>query len=112
MSWTIPAAAQELIPASEAPGVVVRALDMVTGRSEDIDIANGETRRFERLEITPDECRYPTENPSGDAYAHLTIRDIREDKPRFQGWMIASSPAISALEHPRYDVWLLRCKTP
>jgi hypothetical protein len=23
--------------------------------------------------------------------------------------MIASSPAISALDHPRYDVWVLRC---
>lgn len=106
------AVAQELVPAKRAEGVVVRALDMTTGRSQDITIANGQTKRFERLEITLEECRYPTENPSGDAFAHLIIRDIREEKPRFQGWMIASSPALSALEHPRYDVWVLRCNTP
>ncbi|MCW8843320.1 MAG: DUF2155 domain-containing protein, partial [Rhodobacteraceae bacterium] len=34
------------------------------------------------------------------------------EAPLFQGWMIASSPALSALDHPRYDVWVLRCKTP
>ncbi|MGB0800115.1 MAG: DUF2155 domain-containing protein, partial [Planktomarina sp.] len=27
------------------------------------------------------------------------------------GWMVASSPALNALEHPRYDIWVLRCKT-
>jgi len=34
------------------------------------------------------------------------------DKPVFKGWMIASSPALNALDHPRYDVWVLRCITP
>lgn len=26
--------------------------------------------------------------------------------------MTASSPALSALDHPRYDVWVLRCDVP
>ena len=29
----------------------------------------------------------------------------------FTGWMFASSPAVSALEHPVYDVWVVDCKT-
>jgi hypothetical protein len=29
----------------------------------------------------------------------------------FSGWMIADSPALSALDHARYDVWILRCLT-
>ena len=29
---------------------------------------------------------------------------------RFSGWMFASSPALSAMEHPVYDVWVLDCK--
>ena len=29
----------------------------------------------------------------------------------FSGWMFASSPAVSALEHPVYDVWVTDCKT-
>ena len=28
----------------------------------------------------------------------------------FRGWMYASSPALSALEHPVYDVWVLDCR--
>ncbi|MEO0381372.1 MAG: DUF2155 domain-containing protein, partial [Pseudomonadota bacterium] len=26
-------------------------------------------------------------------------------------WMIASAPALSAMEHARYDVWVMRCTT-
>jgi len=29
----------------------------------------------------------------------------------FRGWMFASSPALNALEHPVYDVWVIDCKT-
>ena len=28
---------------------------------------------------------------------------------RFSGWMFASSPALSAMEHPVYDLWVLDC---
>ncbi len=96
----------------EATGGVLRALDMMTGRLEDLKLGNGETVKFERLTITMRECRYPVDNPSGDAFAYLIIRDQRDPEPRFQGWMIASSPALSAMDHPRYDVWVLRCNTP
>lgn len=29
----------------------------------------------------------------------------------FSGWMFASSPALSALQHPVYDIWVIDCKT-
>jgi len=98
------------IATADAPGAVLRGLDTANGQITDITIKSGETKRYERLEITLDQCRYPQENPAGDAFAHLKIRDVREIKPRFDGWMIASSPALSALDHPRYDVWVLRCQ--
>ena len=31
---------------------------------------------------------------------------------RFQGWMLASSPALNPLDHPLYDVWVLECIVP
>ena len=31
-------------------------------------------------------------------------------EPVFSGWMFASSPALSAMEHPIYDVWVLSCE--
>ena len=59
-----------------------------------------------------DECRYPVDNPASNAFAHLTITESGRDGVVFSGWMVAASPALSALEHPRYDVWVLRCLTP
>jgi len=88
----------------------LRTLDTLTGVVRDLIINIGQTQTYERLTITVQDCRYPKDNPNSDAYALLTIRDIREETPRFDAWMIASSPALSALDHPRYDVWLLRCK--
>ena len=105
-------AQQTDLEVATSTGAVLRGLDTINGALVDINIAAGETVAFRRLEITLKECRYPVENPSSDAFAYLVIRDIREDTPRFDGWMVASSPALSALDHPRYDVWLLRCKIP
>src|SRR3546814_9274341 len=53
----------------------------------------------------------PEEPPESTAF--LEIVDVRPDAPTvelFTGWMFASSPAISALEHPVYDVWVVDCK--
>ncbi len=87
----------------------LRALDTLNGAATDLDVAVGQTVRFGRLEITADTCRVPEADPKADAYAFLRIRDVREEKPRFSGWMFASSPALSALDHPRYDVWVVSC---
>ncbi|CAN5771893.1 hypothetical protein BH23PSE1_BH23PSE1_08830 [soil metagenome] len=92
-----------------AEEVALRGLDTLNGRTEDIALSLGETAAFGHLEITVDACRVPEADPDGDAQAFLRIRDVREDRPRFSGWMFASSPALSALDHPRYDVWLVSC---
>ena len=63
------------------------------------------------LTVTLDDCRFPTDNPSGDAFEHLTIHYRAAAEPVFSGWMFASSPALNAMDHPRYDVWALRCST-
>jgi hypothetical protein len=89
----------------------LRGLDTLNGTTRDIDLSVGESVRFGHLEISADTCRVPQADPEGDAYAFLRIRDIREDAPRFSGWMFASSPALSALDHPRYDVWVLSCSS-
>lgn len=104
------AVAQSNVKTKSGATVQLRALDTITGLVEDIDLAVGDTTVYERLMISVKECRYPSGNISADAFAYLVIRDVRETLPAFEGWMIASSPALSALEHPRYDVWVLRCK--
>lgn len=96
---------------SPAPGAMIRALDKLSGQVVDLDIAKGETIRFGRVDITLGDCRYPSNNATSEAYAYLVIRNLGQEVAAFQGWMVASSPALNALDHPRYDVWALRCKT-
>ena len=92
-----------------ADSATLRGLDRLNGTVEDIEIKVGDTIRYARLEITLNACRYPQGDINKDAFAELRIRDVREMDPRFNGWMFASSPALSALDHPRYDVWVLSC---
>lgn len=96
-------------PATER-GVTVslRALDKMLGQPTDIELSMGQTVVFGRIAIRAVECRYPAADPGGDAFAYLEVLDLEGDA-LFEGWMIASSPALNALEHARYDVWVLGC---
>lgn len=89
--------------------IQLRGLDNLNGISRDLEVRVGETLTFGQLEIQAEACRVPRDNPKGDAEAFLRIRDVRDAAPRFSGWMFASSPALSALDHPRYDVWVVSC---
>ena len=92
-------------------GAALRGLDKLAGTVEDMVLTTGETARLGWLEVTLGECRYPDNNPAGDAYAWLVIRETAGEAPVFEGWMIASSPALNALDHARFDVWVSRCTT-
>ena len=43
-------------------------------------------------------------------YAYIVIKDLKNNKHIFKGWMFSSSPSINSLEHPINDIWLLECK--
>ncbi|KAF0674993.1 DUF2155 domain-containing protein [Profundibacterium mesophilum] len=106
-------AAEETILAprvSGSPAAVLRGLDKTAGDFTDIELEVGHTARLGRLMVTLGDCRYPTENPAGDAYAYVVVRDVEAQMPSFAGWMIASAPALNALENARYDLWVMRCK--
>jgi hypothetical protein len=93
----------------EGPGAELRWLDKLTGETADLELVRGQSAQWGRMTVRLDACRYPADNPAADAFAHLTVHDTGVTTAVFDGWMIASSPALSALDHPRYDVWVLRC---
>ncbi|PYE86025.1 DUF2155 domain-containing protein [Pseudoroseicyclus aestuarii] len=101
----------QTLPAERASGGSLRILDKITGIVRDYDMTAGETVTQGLLTVTLGECRYPTANPAGDAFELLTIRYGEAPQPVFRGWMIATAPALNPLDHPRYDVWPLRCRT-
>ncbi len=92
---------------------VLQGLDKVTARISTIEAPVGDVVRFGTLEIIARVCdkRPPEETPESAAF--LDIWEVRRGEPPtgvFRGWMFASSPALSALEHPVYDVWVLDCR--
>ncbi len=89
----------------------LRVLDKITGVVTDATLRLGESATVGHLVITLGDCRYPTDNPAGDAFGEMTITYDVAETPIFVGWMIASAPALNALDHPRYDVWMLSCIT-
>lgn len=95
--------------ASSANAGMLRVLDKVSGAVTDLPLNVGETGALGLLQITLNECRFPASNPNGDAYARVTVIYRDKANPVFRGWLIASAPALNAMDHPRYDVWALRC---
>lgn len=108
------ASAQETL---QATGATLRGLDKLDGDVIDIELKTGFSIRFGSVRIELADCRYPEDNPTGEAFAFLTMYDEAADgtlseSPIFRGWMVASSPALNALDHFRYDVWVMRCTIP
>lgn len=93
--------------------MVLRGLDKVTGRVHDLEVAVGDTIQFGTLEITVRYCdqKPPEEIPETAAFLEVREKKDGEEKLLFSSWMYASSPSISALEHPVYDVWVVHQKT-
>ena len=111
----------------------LRALDKITGRSTDIDVKVGEPIVFGSLKVELKVCYQtpPEEAPESAAFLKIAstqpvavetmeaaldaddVETVSEENPElFSGWMYASSPGLSALEHPVYDIWVIRCTVP
>ena len=91
----------------------LQALDKITARISTVEVPVGAARLYGTLEITINRCAFhPPEEPPENA-AFITVLDRGYDgltpKQAFSGWIFSSSPAISALEHPVYDLTLLAC---
>jgi hypothetical protein len=101
-------------PAAAIPmdTVLLQGLDKITARVSQIKVPVGGTVTFGALQITARACdKHPPEE-APEAAAFLEVVEVKPDeKPvqRFSGWMFASSPALSALEHPVYDLIVLDC---
>lgn len=92
--------------------VVLQALDKITARVSRITVPVGGTVSFGSLQITARACdkHPPEETPESAAFLQIIeVKPGEAPVSRFSGWMFASSPALSAMEHPVYDIWVLDC---
>ncbi len=114
-----PAQAAALVKAvADAQGIkrlaVLRGLDKVTGRATDLLAPAGVPVKFGSLSINVRYCHTvpPEEPPETTAFVQVDDIDTQNRSKRiFSGWMFASSPALNAVEHAIYDVWVITCRT-
>lgn len=98
---------------------IVEAIDKITARSMRFEVeVGGRPVRFEKnLIISARACEVSAgDEQVADAIAYLDVslqpRGVMQGEQRqiFRGWMFASSPAVSTLQHPLYDAWIVGCK--
>lgn len=90
----------------------MQAMDKITGEVSVINVPINTEVRFGSFSILVRACktRPPEETPENFAFVDVVdITNGKENINIFKGWMMSSSPALNAIEHPVYDVWLLRC---
>lgn len=118
--------AQQYAPASPLPTyetkkyAILQTLDKVTARTRTVTLPVGTPRAVGPLFIDVKTCQKtpPTETPEAAVFLQVweakpKTAQSRQGEPEsqwvFSGWMFASSPALSAMNHPIYDVWLKDC---
>lgn len=92
---------------------VLQTLDKVTGRVRTLEAPVDREVAFGALRIVARTCRKrpPEEPPESAAYLEIAERQQGEQlQSVFRGWMFASAPAVSALDHAVYDIWVLDCR--
>lgn len=105
----LPAFAQKEISMSTAQ---MQALDKITGRVSIIDVPVGGKAEFGSFSVVVRTCKTRPEGEIPENFAFVDVSDKSFDEAEyniFKGWMFSSKPAVNAVEHPIYDVWLLKC---
>ncbi len=104
------AAQETLIPRT----AVIRVLNKVTARAQTLHIKPGATEKAGKIQVSARYCQYSAESSLPDAATLVEVADIaaEQEKPKllFSGWIYLSSPSVSAMEHPVYDVMLMGCQ--
>jgi hypothetical protein len=99
-------------PPIKGDATILHGLDKTTARVFSLEAQHGQTIKFGTLRIVVRGCKKnpPEEQPEAAAFIEISEQKA-EDLPHkiFSGWMFASSPAISAIDHPVYDIWVTNC---
>ncbi|QLF70156.1 DUF2155 domain-containing protein [Peteryoungia desertarenae] len=96
----------------ENPVAQFAGIDKITGRITTFDVYVNETVQFGALQVTPKVCYSRDESETQRMDAFVEVDEITLDRKIrriFSGWMFADSPALNAVEHAIYDVWLTGC---
>ena len=107
------APAMAMAEMTREPTAVIQGLDKVAARVSRFEAPIGLAVPFGKLLVLVRDCERSAPEDRPENAAFLEIYEKRPGEAQgllFAGWMFSSSPALSALEHPVYDITLLDCK--
>lgn len=103
----------------DTPAARLQSIDKVTARTLTFEVKTGSTVKFGSLYIKLQACRRAPDIEEPESAAFMQIWEVDHEGTEnekanwiFSGWMFASSPGLSAMDHPIYDVWVLECLAP
>ena len=88
-----------------------KLLDKISNKLTDKTIKVNDSESIGTLNIKVYSCFTEPPNKIPEDYVLIDVKDNFQDKEGsiYKGWMISSSPDVTPLEHPIYDLWLLGC---
>ena len=88
-----------------------KLLNKLSNKLDEKTIRVNETGFFGTLNIKVYSCFTEPPNEIPEDYVLIDVEDNFKDEKEsiYKGWMISSSPDVTPLEHPIYDLWLLGC---
>lgn len=99
---------------------IVEAVDKITAETMRFEVeVGGRPVRFQKtLIFTARACEVSAPDELVEdsiAYLEVSLQPrgvLQASEPRqiFRGWMFASAPAVSGLQHPIYDAWVVGCR--
>ena len=89
---------------------LLRGLDKTTGRTKTFSATVGKPTQFGELTVVVSKCMKRPIDEAPENSAFFNISETETGTEVFQGWMFSSNPALSAMEHPVYDIWVLECQ--
>ncbi len=102
-----------------SPVAILQVLDKVTAETLRFEAPVGKRVRYKTLVVEVRACEtrsYDDPEPRASAYLIVNTRiapiqasQTPADHEVFHGWSFAFTPALHAVEHPVYDLWLVAC---
>ena len=88
-----------------------KLLDKISNKLVEKSIKVNESNFIETLNIQVYSCFTEPPNEIPEDYVLIDVKDNFQGQgiSIYKGWMISSSPDVTPLEHPIYDLWLLGC---
>ena len=86
-----------------------KLLDKISNKLVEKSIRVNESDFIGTLNIQVYSCFTEPPNEIPEDYVLIDVKDNLQEISIYKGWMISSSPDVTPLEHPIYDLWLLGC---